>query len=897
MNVENYILKLTVAPQYQLESPKNEEEIKNTRKVLSAEIIGKLELGQSVANENKKILKFQKCTTEDVVENCTTLDIRSPYAWASDYGRRDKNAKQRWQNVILKQKYWLLECPRETLEKKVIQDDDRRYYAGLFRVKASELFQSFSTRYPAFYSTPLATSENCVACVYKNNNFDINEKKIEFKSVPLPITRFVFIKDETIGRIYGPYRWCFSSGKLILEALTAGRKSVPGEYQINIPYYNLNLGDVTYEMASFYGARISNYLSDFEEQFESDFFNSKAQLESFGRTVGNIIERLNKDTRSKKKPGSGFSSIGVLNPSGGLIKVARPKTVETESENVPSKPETDAKKSDEIIPTETNGIAHSTNVIESPNQDAPESKVLEELEKLATSCLEEDSIEEKPVDELPQPTKDPETDDLDTDDDSSSACDVEDMTVELDIRVKKEEKITRTPVVSHTPKPIEPPKPQPLPIEKPEPSPKREESHKKPLEPPVSSAKSLPAEHIVKHENTIHHAPAVTYTQSTAFSGAWKEPGSVLNPDVSSLIKHIYHTVHDEYGNQSFSSSDAANIMLCISQNMLTIITGRPGCGKTSFVRQLSKSLGLTRPEFNRFHEVHVGCDWRSGRDLLGYYNPVNGRFEGTSLYRSLKSYELFERNQHYPYWVLLDDANMSPLEGYLSDFRGILDIDLLSKSGYHIETGATVAGQSDGIEIPSSLRFIATFSDDYSRYYNMQVLQRAWVISLPEVSNWDSIFTPVTDHYKDSVLVSQSVIDNLCMLGISELGTDTECGVCGLCYNIYCSLMEILKILNIKLQKGAWTSIRRYCFAAKKLHLMLDEMSQTSFEEDDIILDYVVSQRILPMVHKNGKKIRTSLKTIQDKYGNMIPNSSAIITDIIDRGDVSSFYSFFDRH
>ena len=73
-----------------------------------------------------------------------------------------------------------------------------------------------------------------------------------------------------------------------------------------------------------------------------------------------------------------------------------------------------------------------------------------------------------------------------------------------------------------------------------------------------------------------------------------------------------------------------------------------------------------------------------------------------------------------------------------------------------------------------------------------------------------------------------------------------------------------------------------------------MDDVNKT--DEDMIILDYVVSQRILPMVHQCGKTIRASLKTVQDKYGNLLPNSSAIITDIINRGDVAGFYSFFDR-
>lgn len=898
MNIENYILKLTTAPQYQLESPKNEDEIRNTRKVLSAEIIGKLELTQSSNNENKKVLKMQKCTTNEILENCTLLDIRSPFAWALDIGKRDKNSKQRWKNVILLQNYWLLECSHDILKKKIIADDDTRYYPGVYRVKASELFQSFSTRYPAYYSTPEAAAENCVACVYKKHDFAIEDKKIEFKNVPHPITRYVFIKDETTNRLYGPYRWYFSSGKLVLEAQTGNKKLVPAEFTINIPYYNLKLGQNTYEIASFYGAKLSSCLSDFQERIESNLFSSSIKLDSFS----NLIEMLNKDTKSKKKSNRSSRTIGVVNPSGGLIKIANSKNVDNSQINnsMPPKTEPNVSKS-RFNPAGSLPDNLKTSALDKNNnnsldfcQEMPDASILKELDKLADSYIDDESSQ----DIHQKINKQEQSSNSDSSDaDSNSELSNLDVPEHSDMNSNPMQNIKHD--VSDN---IDQKQAESKPLSQNIDAETLNNNHSNILSQTENNFKeptagktidsNLELNTRIAHNYPIHHH---NKSQRT-FDDNWTEPEKHSNPDVSALVKHVYHTIHHEFGNVSFSPTDAANILLCISQNLLTIITGRPGCGKTSFVRQLAKSLGLIHPKFNRFHEVHVGCDWRSQRDLFGYYNPVNEQFEGTSLYRSLKSYEIFENNHLYPYWVFLDDANMSPLEAYLSDFRSIQNSELSSKTEWQIETGASCSQTCRGLKIPSSIRLIAAFCDDFSRYYNMQMIHRAWVISLPEVSGWDSIFTPVVSSCKNSLPVLQTPMDELCLTGIHELGTNDEYGVCGLCYNIYCNIMDILKMLDIKLQKGAWTSIRRYCFAAKKFHLMLNEAAQNSDNEDHIILDYVVSQRILPMIHKSGKTIRNSLKNVQDKYGNFLPNSSDIITDIINRGDLSLFYSFFNR-
>src|SRR5690606_29775441 len=97
-------------------------------------------------------------------------------------------------------------------------------------------------------------------------------------------------------------------------------------------------------------------------------------------------------------------------------------------------------------------------------------------------------------------------------------------------------------------------------------------------------------------------------------------------------------------------------------------------------------------------------------KDLIGFYNPLSRKFHSssTNLYDLLRQLD-WERDQEYYLsaplaYVLLDEANLSPLEHYWSTFYNLTDNYVSEGRGLKLELG-----NSQTLEYYNNLRFIGT--------------------------------------------------------------------------------------------------------------------------------------------------------------------------------------------
>ena len=75
---------------------------------------------------------------------------------------------------------------------------------------------------------------------------------------------------------------------------------------------------------------------------------------------------------------------------------------------------------------------------------------------------------------------------------------------------------------------------------------------------------------------------------------------------------------------------------------------------------------------------VPVEYGWTSKRDFVGYWNPITNRFESSDparwdLLRTLDAEERSASGSVYPAMMLLDEANLSPMEYYWSDWMRLV--------------------------------------------------------------------------------------------------------------------------------------------------------------------------------------------------------------------------------
>lgn len=173
------------------------------------------------------------------------------------------------------------------------------------------------------------------------------------------------------------------------------------------------------------------------------------------------------------------------------------------------------------------------------------------------------------------------------------------------------------------------------------------------------------------------------------------------------------------------------------SAKPFTILAGGTGTGKTNSAKMTAASIaGLDNVE-----TVAVGADWTDNRALLGFRNLLA---EGGKTYVAPPALRIILKalaNPGKPYFLILDEMNLSHVERYFSDFLSSME----SKEKLKLHDSAHALFTEDGISVsgkidwPRNLFIIGTVNIDETTYmFSPKVLDRAHVIEF-KVS-WDEI-------------------------------------------------------------------------------------------------------------------------------------------------------------
>ncbi len=326
------------------------------------------------------------------------------------------------------------------------------------------------------------------------------------------------------------------------------------------------------------------------------------------------------------------------------------------------------------------------------------------------------------------------------------------------------------------------------------------------------------------------------------------------------------------------------NLLVCFTQGFFTILSGAPGTGKTSICKILAHILGLdsslsTDNVFSqRFVTVPVERGWNSKRDLIGYYNPLSRKVEknNTQLYDALRILDCEREHSKIPMLILLDEANLSPMEFYWGDFLNICD-SINSNSRGNINLGEDLV-----LNIPKTLRFWATINNDHTtEKLSPRLIDRAFVISLPfEYS--DSANTDIADSDNEPIEWAK----------LERCFTNTKTVMQRQSINIFENIISIFKKMNQDISPRLINSVRSYCSVAQNLF-----ESEMHSDPSIIALDYAVAQKVITKISGHGNDYKERLIELNDYCKNENLNLTAKQLDrIIDEGDrAMGYYEFFN--
>ena len=296
------------------------------------------------------------------------------------------------------------------------------------------------------------------------------------------------------------------------------------------------------------------------------------------------------------------------------------------------------------------------------------------------------------------------------------------------------------------------------------------------------------------------------------------------------------------------------------------ILSGLSGTGKTKIALEFAKLLGDDNYVFLSVHP-----DWRDSKPLLGYYNPLDGKYYKTSLLELiLRAKEDYEKDKEkaMPYFVILDEMNLAHVEYYFSDFLSVLesgrDKDGFTRESIKLHNVDEVERDQripKEIKLPPNLYVIGTVNIDETTYmFSPKVLDRAFTIEFHDV-DLDNYPSETID--LDSTTLRDLIIEDLRNNGNFLTYSNKKIINTALQEFKSSEYWEILQNLNKALEPydlhfgyRVVDEIALFFKNAKESQ----EKGIISFENDDEIFDSALLMKILPKFHGNIKKLEKPL-------------------------------------
>lgn len=294
-----------------------------------------------------------------------------------------------------------------------------------------------------------------------------------------------------------------------------------------------------------------------------------------------------------------------------------------------------------------------------------------------------------------------------------------------------------------------------------------------------------------------------------------------------------------------FSDLLIVRFISSLTSKPFVILSGLSGSGKTkiaqSFVQWICE-------DENQYKIVPVGADWTNREPLVGYPNGLvsNEYITPDSGAIHLLMEAVKKENKNKPFFLILDEMNLSHVERYFADFLSIMESNDTIKL-YTGNTRESLDGLTIPLEIgwPKNVFIIGTVNIDETTYmFSPKVLDRANVIEfrITEDEINDFLASPGIPDLKK--LKGQGITMAESFLSIAEKGEieKNEALTNELVY-----FFNELKKVGAEFGYRSATEIMQLTAKLKML-----EPSVT----DDDCLDIAIMQKLLPKLHGSRSKL-----------------------------------------
>lgn len=247
---------------------------------------------------------------------------------------------------------------------------------------------------------------------------------------------------------------------------------------------------------------------------------------------------------------------------------------------------------------------------------------------------------------------------------------------------------------------------------------------------------------------------------------------------------------------------------------------------------------------------VPVGANWTENRHVLGFYNVITEEYNETLSYSLIKA---AKNDIGSPYFLILDEMNLSHVERYFADFLSAIEsgqpIPLYSNDDENYE-----------LDIPDNLLIVGTVNVDETTYmFSPKVLDRANTIEFPTMAAKEYMNSDFKEFdFKNINYLMNPLEDldvrNMNVYDLKDIFMFINCSE-GNLWDVLSNELDlfqsILKKINFDFGFRVINEILRFMFVSWRY-----EDSPQNWENWERYFDAQVKQKILPKLHGSQKAI-----------------------------------------
>ncbi|WP_051229639.1 McrB family protein [Psychroserpens burtonensis] len=276
------------------------------------------------------------------------------------------------------------------------------------------------------------------------------------------------------------------------------------------------------------------------------------------------------------------------------------------------------------------------------------------------------------------------------------------------------------------------------------------------------------------------------------------------------------------------------------------LLSGLSGSGKTKLAEAFAKWICKSEEQYAL---IPVGADWTNREPLLGYPNALKDseyvKPDNDALDLLLRAKD----DETRPYFLILDEMNLSHVERYFADFLSTMESDNvipLHKIKNEVNKVPPI------LKLPKNLFIVGTVNIDETTYmFSPKVLDRANTIE----------FRVKEDEIKDFLEKPNAIdLNKLESAGASMATNFVTIATKKEDYQLSVDQQEEVHKFFKELQKSGAEFGYRTAFEISKLIFKLKEFG---LDNNDVKTDIAIMQKMLPKLHGSRTKLARTLKPL----------------------------------